>query len=153
MQLAGRDQRRNAAVHIVSDPGKRVLRRRILTDGGMRMGVNQTGNRGNSVGVNNAIGLAANGIADVFDQTIVDKDGIRRPQWILEIPGHQPADVFDQNRRHARTISKDWYNEKSRKNGAMGRLRKKLKLSFEKECRVVPKPGLQKNSKNYRLCK
>ncbi len=55
MKLAGGDQRRHAAVHVVGDPAERVLRRRVLADGGMGVRIDQAGNRRNAVGVDGLI--------------------------------------------------------------------------------------------------
>ena len=106
MQLAGGDQRGHAAVHIVGDPRERVLCRRIFADGWMRMGIDQSRNRRDAVGVKGVVSGLGQTIADGLNNTVFDEDRIRLSERALQLSRNKSADVFDQDRRHARTIAK-----------------------------------------------
>src|SRR5262245_14954914 len=106
MQLAGGDQRRYAAMHIVRDPRKRVLRRRVFADGWMRMGIDQSWNRRDAIGVNDTIGFSVETVADFFDDCALNKNRVGGAQRTFQLPRNQSADFFDQDRRHGRTIAK-----------------------------------------------
>ena len=118
MQLARGDQRRHAAVHVVGDPRKRILRRRVFANRRMRMRIDQTGNRRDSVRIDDAIGLATDAVADFLDYAVFDQERVGGSQWRLEITGNERTDIFDQDRRHARTISKRLENQKWRRQRA-----------------------------------
>src|ERR1044072_7715859 len=106
MQLPGGDQGSHAAVHIVGDPRQGILRRRVLAYGWMRMRIDQTGNRRDPVRINGLIRRFAQAVADRFNDTVFNKNGIRFSERILQLSGDQSTDIFDQHRRHARTIPK-----------------------------------------------
>lgn len=106
MQLAGGDQRGHTAVHIVRDPRKRVLCRRVFADRWMRVGIDQSWNRRDTVGVNGVVSGLGQTIADGLNNTVFDEDRIRLSQRTFQLPRNQNADIFDQDRRHARTIAK-----------------------------------------------
>ena len=97
MQLAGGDQGGDAAVHIVGNPRERVLSRRIFADGWMRVGIDQPRNRRDAVGVDGVISGLGQTLADGSNNTVVDEDGIRLAQRVLELASHQGADILDEH--------------------------------------------------------
>ena len=82
------------------------------------MRVNQSRNRRDAVGVNGMVSGLGQTFADGLNHTVFDEDRIRLPQRTFQLPRNQGADVFDQDRRHARTIAQGLCEEKARDKGS-----------------------------------
>ena len=94
MQFAGGDQRGHAAMHVVGDPRQRILRRRVLADRRMRMRIDQTGNRGDAVGVDGLIGGLIQTVADRLNNTVFNEDRIRLPERTFQFTRDQACRCF-----------------------------------------------------------
>ena len=105
MELSGRYHGGHATVHVVGNPGEGILCRGKVAEGGMRMGIDQSGDGSDTARVNHGIRAVAKPIADNPDDPILDINGIRASQRALQVSRDQSADVFYKNRRHAGTIA------------------------------------------------
>ncbi len=71
------------------------------------MRIDQPRNRGNPVGIDGLIRFVLQANADGANQAVFNINRVRLAQRIFQLTGNQCADIFDQDRRHARTIAKD----------------------------------------------
>ena len=70
------------------------------------MRIDQSRNGGNPVGIDGLIRFVLQANADGANQAVFNINGIRLAQRIFQFAGNQCADIFDHDRRHARTIAK-----------------------------------------------
>lgn len=85
MELPGRDERGDAAVHVMRDPGERILRRGEIAEGRMGVGVDQAGDGGHPAGIGDDIGTLVEPVAGRPDDAIFDIDGIGIAQRVFQI--------------------------------------------------------------------
>ena len=64
------------------------------------MGVDQSGDRGDAVGIDDVVGALAQTLSDRLHDPIANKNRIRLAQRALQLAGDERADIFYQYRRH-----------------------------------------------------
>ena len=82
------------------------------------MGIDQSRNRRDAVGVNGVVSGLGQAIADGLNNAVFDEDRIRLSQRAFQFARNQSTDVFDQDRRHGRTIAKGPWEEKAPDKGS-----------------------------------
>ena len=92
-------------MHIVIDPRRGVLRWSEFTKRRVRMRIDETRNGRYASGVDDDLGTAADRRSDLLDDSILDIYRIGCANRILQVPGEQDANVFNQNGFHERRYS------------------------------------------------
>ncbi|PYS10311.1 MAG: hypothetical protein DMG17_25080 [Acidobacteria bacterium] len=83
-------------MHIVIDPRRGVLRWSEFTKRRVRMRIDETRNGRYAAGVDDDLGTADRR-SDLLDDSILDIYRIGCANRILQVPGEQDANVFNQN--------------------------------------------------------
>ena len=78
----------------------------------MGVRVDQSRYRRDAVGIDGLIRRLTNIVTDCLNDTISNEYGVRLPERTFQLASNQRADIFDQNRRHERTISEACWQQK-----------------------------------------
>src|SRR5258706_4667714 len=78
----------------------------------MGVRVDQSWNCRDTVGIDGLIRRLTNIVTDGLNDTISNEYGVGLPERTFQLASNQRADIFDQNRRHKRTISEACWQQK-----------------------------------------